>query len=576
MDYPEYVGGRGACGGRHGMTRHFTIAWMLMIGLCAAVLTAGAAAVAGEPPAQDKTKDPPAASAGTIAYAEDAPFFETNAKRKIPGIVISGGTATSADIAAAIQDETKFKKEGNTATLLTNLLIKWDDAILKIENEKWALGAGCFIEVQGALLVDKSEVTSLDHATNARGKIQAFHANHQSKSWTLRITNSKISYLAAIREGAGYDDKPKEVPVFAGNEVVHCSLTPQMGGYLINNWFHQVEQKLSAPGQEAPDSDGNCLIDIKVTKGVGLFDGNLIEDCTMNYLSISWGHGATVANNIYRRLGHIPGGYPFREKQGMYGTHIKGNLFDNSGQPGKHPNAALGYYASVSEKWGEVSGNIISNFGDRAILCFGDGWRRADGKCMYIVKARFSDNVIFSCNEGIALTKDGYHGRNDPNKSWPVDVEMKDNSFLGCKSALSGEGANLVRSGNFVDGKFIDAAPEDLDKKFLRVVLAPAAVWHKGRIRTITVAAVGLRPLKNCEARAKSPDGREVLVRLSEVKQTEYAHDYVGELDTGDFGIGDGTMTVRGQDVTGSECQVTKGFEVREMPSGALAGKKTP
>ncbi|MBU4201161.1 MAG: hypothetical protein KKE37_04520 [Verrucomicrobia bacterium] len=103
-------------------------------------------------------------------------------KGATPEIAISGQVATSSDIAAAIKDMAVFKKDGDTITLLANLLIK-NDAGLKIVQEKWILGDRCVIGVAGTLMIDKSEMTSVNHVLGRRGKIQA---GQSQSGWVFR------------------------------------------------------------------------------------------------------------------------------------------------------------------------------------------------------------------------------------------------------------------------------------------------------------------------------------------------------------------------------------------------------
>ncbi|MBU4198867.1 MAG: right-handed parallel beta-helix repeat-containing protein [Verrucomicrobia bacterium] len=514
-----------------------------------------------EIPAQEKAAPPPSAASAPqvtarIEFLSPAPFLTPlpgGEKGSKPGIVISGGTANSADIAAAIQDPNKFKKEGDNVTLLAYLLVK-RGAALKIANEKWVFGDSCTLQVQGALQIDRSEITSSNQAAGHRGRIQI---PHNYAGWALKITDSKISYMDGVGSIIGSAGAPKEPAVFAGNEVVHCGNTPMFGSYVINNWFHDNFQ-----------SDGNGLLDTG-----GLFDGNLIENCAVNYLSISWGGGATIANNIYRNLGAIPGGVAFRQKEGEKGSFVRNNLFHDgkvqleSYPPamwqGKHgacteANPAIGYAGSTAKEWGEVSGNIIHHWQGVSLGVSGNGYMgRRDVKC------RILDNFFFRNSKGINLSQ----AKNfKAEGSGPIDVVIRGNSFFDSGAAISGKGEKLVCGGNFVDGKFVDDAPADLDKNFLRIALAPAAVWHQGRIQTITVAVVGLKPLKKVEIKVSDPDGREIKANLQEVKETEYAHDYLGEISTAQCKVGKGTITISGQDADGKTCQVTKEFEIRKMP----------
>ena len=114
--------------------------------------------------------------------ADEAKSSITLTKGAIPEIAISGQVATSSDIAAAIKDTTVFKKDGDAITLLANLLIK-NDAGLKIVQEKWILGDRCVIGVAGTLMIDKSEMTSVNHVLGRRGKIQA---GQSQSGWVFR------------------------------------------------------------------------------------------------------------------------------------------------------------------------------------------------------------------------------------------------------------------------------------------------------------------------------------------------------------------------------------------------------
>ncbi|MBU4198866.1 MAG: hypothetical protein KJ919_02930 [Verrucomicrobia bacterium] len=341
---------------------------------------------------------------------------------------------------------------------------------------------------------------------------------------------------------------------------------------------------------------------MEINKGIGLFDGNLIENSTVNYLSMSYGLGATVANNVYRNLGYVPGTVLFRQKAGTKGTFIRNNFFDNTGNKERSdPVVVIGYYATGAQEWGEVSGNIIRGFNYCAIAVSRNGPGVITG-----TKARILENMLFANSQGIQFNDSAYHG-----SGWPIDVVLKDNCIFKSGSGIVGQAVNMVRSGNFVDGKFVDDVPTDLDKNFLRVALAPAAVWHKGRIQTITVAVVGLKPLTKVEIKVSDPDGREIKesvskvlfktvvtehdpqqrqklsifrgwrdildrvgrifetdskANLQEVKETEYAHDYLVEISTAQCKVGKGTITISGQDADGKTCQVTKEFEIRKMP----------
>lgn len=548
-------------------------------------------------PGAEKAAKPPSRSPVEITYMDAAPFYLYERKgghrAVVPGIVISGGTVTSKDIAAAVNDETKFKKQGNTVTLLTNLLVKWDGG-LRIENEKWIFGRdeavkletlqgnwgrGCVMEVQGALVIDNSEITSLHHGTRERGMIRA-HSYCDGPSrwkpefgWTFKVLRSKISYMAWVGQDMEQaHGGPKEVPVFAGNEVLHCADTPRLGGYIVDNWFHDNDGKMITPGKHAPDGDGNALITIGVTRkwgsvepGIGLFDGNIIEKSAINYLSISWGLGATVSNNIYRNIGAISTcGRIFRQKEGGKGTFLRNNLFCNGkgmvgkiGTPGVEANPAILYSGSTHDEWGEVTGNIFHQWEGTAMDVVGNGFKgRRDVKC------RITGNFFFLNSKGILLSTAAFFQQG----KGPVDVVIEDNSFFDSGSGISGEAEKLVRRGNFVDGKFVDDAPKELKDNFIRLALAPAAVWHGGRIQTLTLAVAVLKPFKNIKVTITTPGGKKKNVTLTSIAETDYPYDYIGEFSTKDFKVGKGTVTVVGLDKIGGKCEVTREFEVRSMP----------